>query len=50
MQVEEHLGSVAEFLLEETPTVKSAPRYALFLQKKEALMNEKNRRSSPIKI
>ena len=45
MQVEEYLGSVAEFLPEEIPTLKSVLRYGLFLQKKEVLMNEKSIRS-----
>ena len=46
MYVEEYLGSLAEFLPEETPTLKSVLRYGLFLQKREVLVNEKNRRNS----
>ena len=39
---------MAEFLLEEIPTLKSVLRYGLFPHKKVVLANENNHRSSPI--
>ena len=49
MQVEQHLDSVAEWMPMDIPTLRSVLRYGLFLQKKEVLVNDNNRGTSPIK-
>ena len=48
-QIEEYLGSVAEFLPDELPTLRSVLRYGLFLQKKGVLMNDKNKKNYLVK-